>query len=67
MPVFKFRGSVTVSCWTEVEADTGEQALAIAQDRELGKLYPSSISGDVSQVWHFSDDGAPQEIELDDD
>ena len=67
MPVFKFRGSVTVSCWTEVEADTQEQALAIAQDREMGSLNCFSISSDVSEVWQFSDDGVPQEIELDDD
>ncbi|WP_422444155.1 hypothetical protein [Endozoicomonas sp. ALB091] len=67
MPIYKFKGSATVSCWTEVEAETEEEARLIAEKRELGSLNAFSISGDVSKVWQFTDDGMPQDIELDDD
>lgn len=67
MPTYKLKGVVTVSCWTEVEAETEMQAMALARRRELGNLNIFSISGDISEVWHFGDDGMPQDIELDDD
>ena len=67
MPTFKFKAAATVSCWTEVKADTLEEAKAKAESRGLSGLSRYPFSGDVGESWHFENDGKPQEIELDDD
>jgi hypothetical protein len=53
------RGVATVSCWTEVEADSEEEALSIADGRELAALCHHPFSGEVDEAWHFENDGTP--------
>ena len=47
MPKFKFRAAATVSCWTEVEADTLEEAKEEAESRSLAGLVYQPFSGQV--------------------
>ena len=65
MAKFKFRAAATISCWTGVEADTLEEAKREAELRELGGLCFNPFSGDVTEEWHFENDGVPFDIELD--
>ena len=64
MAIYKFRGSATVSCWTEVNAETEEQAKKIAEERELGGLSIYSIYPGCDEAWYFDNDGVPQDIEI---
>ncbi|AMO55578.1 hypothetical protein GZ77_09480 [Endozoicomonas montiporae] len=67
MPKFKFKAAVTVSCWTEVEAETLEEAMTEAKQRSLASLPYQPFSSPVNESWHFDNDGEPQEIESEDD
>lgn len=67
MPKFKFKAAATVSCWTEVEAETLEEAKKEAERRSLADLCYRPFSGPVDKCWHFENDGVPQEIEPEDD
>lgn len=60
---FKISGHVTVSCWTEVEAETEEEAKRIASDRMLAE---HNIDGgsDIDECWHFDNDGTPSNISI---
>jgi hypothetical protein len=64
MAKFSVTAHVTVSCWTEVEADTEEEARAIANSRELAEFH---IDGTypVDECWHLEADGAPYDLKID--
>ena len=66
MPIFKFKASATVSCWTQVEAGTLEEARQKANNRTLAGLVYNPFSRKVTESWLFENDGEPQNIELDD-
>ena len=66
MPKFNFTASVTVSCWTEVEAETLEEAKKEAKKRPLARLCYAPFSGEVDKYWHFENDGEPQEVKVED-
>jgi len=59
---FKLSAQVTVSCWTTVEADTLEDALKLAEDREMADLCRYPFSAGEEEAWHFSNDGTPRQI-----
>ncbi len=63
MAIFKISATVTVSCWTEVEASTEEEAKHIAARRTLAE---SHIDGSypVDECWHFDTDGEPTNIRI---
>lgn len=63
MPTFKISGLVTVSCYTEVEADNAEEALSIATNREIADIH---IDGTytVDECFHIEPDGAPYELRI---
>ncbi len=63
MAKFSFVGSVTVSCYTDVEADTLEEALEIAEERADYIDKSSWRDLRVSDMWLVDDfDGTVQEI-----
>ena len=65
--MFCLRATATVSCWTEVDADTEEEAVAIAGNRELSELNASPFISDDNESWHFDNDGMPCNIVVDDE
>lgn len=65
MKKYKLKAHLTVSAWTEVEANTPEEAKEIAEDREVGSLCHNAIYPGQDEVWHFENDGLPQKIEID--
>ena len=67
MKLFKFKAALTVSAWTEVEAESESEALKIAEDREVGSLSHNSIYPDSDECWHFENDGQPMQISIDTD
>lgn len=63
---YKFIATATVSCWTEVEADSLEEAKEIAGDRDLSSLCYVPFSGTIDEEWHFDNDGCPFNIREED-
>lgn len=65
MTTYKIAGRMTVSCWTEVEADTEAEALEIAAGRDVAQHH---IDGSFpeDECWHFDTDGIPDNIRLED-
>jgi hypothetical protein len=57
---FTINGRVTVSCFTTVEADTEEEARAIAAERELAGLCHMPFDADHDEAWHIETDGEPE-------
>jgi hypothetical protein len=64
MPTFDICGTVTISCWTKVNAKTKEEALAIARSRDLAEFHIDG-SFDVEECWHMEADGVPTELRVD--
>lgn len=54
---------VTVSCFTEVEADSKEEAVKIAMQRGLAEIHIDS-SYPVDENWHIDVDGEPRDMEV---
>lgn len=62
MPIFNLSCSVTVSAYTEVEADTLEEAIEEAEGRDvaIGRLHTGN---EPNEVWIIEDaDGSPEGI-----
>lgn len=64
MPIFKISGIITISCYTDVEADTEEEALQIAEDREMMELPFNNAYGSDEYWITDSLDGRPREIHI---
>jgi hypothetical protein len=63
--IFRFSAAVTVSAYTEVEADTQEEALEEAEGRDvvIGGLHTGA---DPGETWVIEEaDGIPQNIRCD--
>ena len=60
---YRFSAGVTVSCYTEVEADSLEEAKEIAEYRELAGLCHQPFSSEINEEWHFDSDGCPFNIQ----
>ena len=60
--IYRFSAGATISCYTEVEADTLEEAQEIAKYRELASLCHKPCCGEVTEDWHFDNDGCPVDI-----
>jgi hypothetical protein len=63
MAIFKASGIITVSCWTEIEAETKESAMEIAKRREPADFH---IDGnyEVTDSWYMDNGGVPSNIEI---
>jgi len=65
MPTFKLNAHITVSAYTEVDADTLEEAIGISRDREIVLCpdAPSQHQNSPEEFWIVQEaDGSPQEI-----
>lgn len=66
---FKVTAAVTISVWTEVDADSEEQAKEIASDRAMQSLCHQcggSRRGEGREEWRTSGelDGTPFDLEV---
>jgi hypothetical protein len=59
-------GTLSVTCYTEVEANSPEEALEIARERRVAGLCNNPFDGDSSESWNFDSDGEPFELQIDD-
>lgn len=57
---YTINGTVTVSCFTTVDADSEEEARAIAKARPLAELCHMPFSDDHDEAWHLDTDGDPK-------
>lgn len=65
MPKYRVSAAVTISVWTEVEAESEEQAKATAEDRPMQRLCHQCADGRGSRsMWRTSGDldGSPHEL-----
>jgi hypothetical protein len=60
---YQINAQITVSCWTEVEAESEEEALEIAKDRCVADIH---IDGSFpeDECWHIAVDGEPVNIRV---
>jgi hypothetical protein len=63
---FLVTAHVTVSCYTEVEADSPEEAINIAEGRGLAEVIIDSPYS-IGECWHMDNDGVPFELSADAD
>lgn len=56
---FIVSGSVTVSCYTKVEAENIEEAKEIAETRGLSNLCHMPFEDGEDESWHIEMDGEP--------
>lgn len=62
MPIYRLNCMVTVSARTEVEAESLEEAISIAEERPV-ELYVRGGHLDSSEFWLIEEgDGAPSNI-----
>jgi hypothetical protein len=62
MTKFKLNSEITISAYTEVEADTLEEAIEIAKERSTMEIPINSLA-DVSEEWIVDEiDGMPVNI-----
>lgn len=59
---YRVHGYMQVSCWTFVEADSPEEAIAEAQGRDPGQLVHRAIAPDDDECFHFENDGVPLDL-----
>lgn len=57
---FQVSAVVTVSCFTEVEADTKEEAIKIAMERSMAEVHVDG-SYPLDETWHIDVDGEPRD------
>lgn len=67
MKKFKISGLITVSCYTEIEANSEDEALSKAELR-TEKMMIVTNNGDLSnKVWMIEElDGEPRNLSIDD-
>jgi uncharacterized OsmC-like protein len=64
MKTFKLSGTVTISIYTEVEAETAEEAIDIAEERGI-EVENFDSEEQVKDVWVSSEfDGSPSKISV---
>lgn len=66
MPKYSLYAQVTISCYTEVEASSREEAIEIAKDREMATLpHTGTFGWDESSQWIVDElDGEPSQIQV---
>lgn len=62
---FQVSGLVTVSCYTVVEADSKEEALDIAKNRDIANLCHGPHIEDIDECFHIETDGEAKELCVD--
>jgi Ni2+-binding GTPase involved in maturation of urease and hydrogenase len=64
MKNYKIVGCITVSCYTEVQANSEEEALEIAKQRETSNFCYNPYTSSVKRSWHVESDGEPFDLEI---
>lgn len=66
MPTYRIGALVTVSCWTEVEAASPEEASEIAKSRDMAEHH---IDGSYTEdeCWHFDNGGTPDDLRVEEE
>ena len=66
MAEFKFTAKITITTFTTIEADTAEEAIILAQDRQDYMMIASNNGDEECDVWMIEDmDGTAYDITLD--
>lgn len=63
MPMYTVSGTVTVSCWTQVEAKDEAEALRIARKRDVSQIHIDH-SYPADEFWHLDSDGMPADLHV---
>ncbi len=63
MKEYEIHGVVSVSCWTKVKAESKEEAIKKAEDRDLAELHIDGMDSE-DECFHFSNDGRPQKLRI---
>lgn len=66
MALYRVDAYVTVSCWTLVEAESHQEALEKAKNRELATAHIEPTESD-REAWHFDLDGSPTDLFIESD
>jgi hypothetical protein len=64
MPKYVVKAEVTFSAFTEVDAPSQEEAIAIASEREVAQLSISALYPEECDAWHYEPDGEPENIRI---
>lgn len=64
MAIYTVVGMITVSCYTEIDADSESEAIQKAQHRDVADTTPHIHS--LRQEWQLESDGVPYNIEIED-
>ena len=67
MTKFIVSGVATISCWTRVEADSAEQAIEIAGEREIASLSHNAFADDSGEFFHCDTDGTPKQLKAEEE
>lgn len=63
MKTFKLNATVTISLYTEVEAETLQEAIEISQERSIEMVNNWGSDEQAQEVWVSSEfDGSPTDI-----
>ena len=65
MTTYRIIGTVGVSCWTDVEAESPEEAVRLAAQRGLADHHIDGSFGE-DESWHFDNDGTPGNLRVED-
>ena len=66
MKKYRVSGTVTVSCWTFVEAETEADALKTAARRDVADIHIDGTYEDT-ECFHIETDGEPQNLVAEED
>jgi hypothetical protein len=66
MALYRVDAYVTVSCWTLVEAESHQEALEKAKNRELATAHIEPAESD-REAWHVALDGSPTDLFIESD
>jgi hypothetical protein len=61
MTTYIVNGKMTVACWTEVEANSPEEAVEIARKRDVAEIE-ISLSYPEDECWNLNNGGTPFDI-----
>lgn len=63
---YRVMGTVVVSCWTVVDADSPEEAIDKAELMDMAEIH---IDGSYpeDEYWHIDIDGIPSELRAEED
>jgi hypothetical protein len=64
MKRYYITGTLSVTCYTEVDANSPEEALEIASYRNVSGLCHAPFLSNSDEEWNFDNDGEPFDISI---